>query len=351
MGEVLAVGVTHYPPLMGPDEKMSWVLDWTLQDPDIPAEAKDPAGWPAAMREELGEDGGLDGAMRHRERLVAGFRTVREAIDDFAPDVVLIWGDDQYENFREDVIPAFAVLAYDDLTATPWAKAPYQNVWGETPDTEFAVRGAPAIGRALAADVLSRGFDIAYSYKPLNHPHLPHSFLNAILLLDYDRRGFDFAVLPVSVNCYGRRVIGFRGGRSRFAQVDTPFDPPSPSPARCMDLGAAFARAALASPWRVALVASSSWSHAFLTDHTWRLYPDIEADRRLFDGLVAGDADLWRRTSLADVETAGQQEVLNWFCLMGATAELGVKPTSAELVQTHAFNSNKVFAVYPPVAP
>ena len=350
MGEVLTAGVTHYPPLLGPDEKMSWVLDWTLQDPDIPAEAKDPASWPAEMRAELGDDDGHAGAARHRDRLVSGFHAVRQAIDDFAPDVVVIWGDDQYENFREDVIPAFAVLAYDDLTVTPWAAVPYRNVWGEPADTGFAVRGAPEIGRALAADLLAQGFDIAYSYKPLNHPNLPHSFLNALLLLDYDRRGFDYPVLPVSVNCYGRRVIGFKGGRSRFAQVGTPFDPPSPSPARCMELGAAFARAALASPWRVALVASSSWSHAFLTDHTWRLYPDIPADRRLFDAMVAGDAELWRSTSLADIEAAGQQEVLNWFCLVGATAELGVKPTTAELVETHAFNSNKVFAVYPPVA-
>ena len=42
------------------------------------------------------------------------FRAVRKALDDFNPDLVLIWGDDQYENFREDIIPAFCVLGLDE---------------------------------------------------------------------------------------------------------------------------------------------------------------------------------------------------------------------------------------------
>ena len=39
----------------------------------------------------------------------------------------------------------------------------------------------------------------------------------------------------------------------------------------------------------VALLASSSWSHAFLVDHTWRLRPDTEQDRRLYDAMTAHD--------------------------------------------------------------
>jgi hypothetical protein len=192
---------------------------------------------------------------------------------------------------------------------------------------------------------------MAYAYQPLHHATLPHSFLNALLLLDYDRTGLSYPVLPMSINCYGRRVISFHGGRSRFADSAKPVDPPSPNPRRCVDLGAAVARAALASPWRVALVASSSWSHAFLTDHTHRLHPDLAADRRLYAALVAGDMAPWRASTVADVEHAGQQEVLNWFCLAGAMAEVGVVPSWSELVETHVFNSNKVFAVYPAVAP
>ena len=27
---------------------------------------------------------------------------VKQALDDFSPDLVLVWGDDQHENFKED---------------------------------------------------------------------------------------------------------------------------------------------------------------------------------------------------------------------------------------------------------
>lgn len=52
-----------------------------------------------------------------------GMSRVRQALDDFDPDFVLIWGDDQYENFKEDIVPAFSVLAYEDMTIKPWEQA------------------------------------------------------------------------------------------------------------------------------------------------------------------------------------------------------------------------------------
>ena len=59
---------------------------------------------------ELGNDGGKSSARRYGARMADDFRAIRKALDDFNPDLVLIWGDDQYENFREDIIPAFCVL-------------------------------------------------------------------------------------------------------------------------------------------------------------------------------------------------------------------------------------------------
>ena len=54
-------------------------------------------------------------ANRHEPRQ-AGTRRLR-------PAFVLIWGDDQYENFKEDIVPAFSVLAYEDMTIKPWEQA------------------------------------------------------------------------------------------------------------------------------------------------------------------------------------------------------------------------------------
>jgi hypothetical protein len=52
MADILALGLTHYPPLCLPDEDMAGILGWTLNDPSIPAAVKDPAAWPAQMPKE-----------------------------------------------------------------------------------------------------------------------------------------------------------------------------------------------------------------------------------------------------------------------------------------------------------
>ncbi|MEV4103555.1 hypothetical protein AB0J42_25135 [Nonomuraea sp. NPDC049649] len=353
MGEVLGVGVTHYPPFSGTDADMAGLLRRTMADPGIPAEAKDPARWTETARREWGDDGGATGAAEHREALVKGFEQVRAAIDDFNPDAVVIWGDDQYENFREDLIPPYAVLAYPDLEVRPWAQAGDSadmkgkpNIWGEPYDATFRVRGRPDIAKHLATGLLERDIDVAYAYKQAHHPGLPHAFLNAILYLDYHRTGFDYPVIPFPINCYGRRVVSYRGFMSEIGDKRE-LDPPSPAPARLMRVGAEVARICAESPWRIALLASSSWSHAFLCDRTWRMWPDTPADVRLYEAMVKGDLDVWRATTLAEIEAAGQQELLNWFPLVAAMETLGRPvPRWSAFVETEVFNSNKVFAVY-----
>ena len=115
MGDVMVVGVTHYPPFSMLDADMAGILRRTLEDPGIPDAVKNPESWPAAMRDEWGDDEAVASAAAHRAVLVDGLRRVRAALDEFDPDVVLVWGDDQHENFRDDLIPPFSVLCYDDI--------------------------------------------------------------------------------------------------------------------------------------------------------------------------------------------------------------------------------------------
>src|SRR5258705_3965676 len=119
MGDILALGLTHYPPIMCHDEDMAWVLRWTLEDPAIPAPLKDPAGWPEPMRAEWGRDDGRTGAAAHRASLVDGIRPGRAALDEFDPDLVPFWGHDQDENFTDDCIPPFPLLASDEIQSRP----------------------------------------------------------------------------------------------------------------------------------------------------------------------------------------------------------------------------------------
>jgi hypothetical protein len=349
MGEVLGLGITHYPALTR-QTPTAVSLRLLLKDPGLPAKYKNPANWPKVMQEEWGADEGASFARKHCEDVVDELRRARAALDEFKPDFVLVWGDDQYENFHEDLIPGFCVMAYDSVDAQPWAKPNSPpNAWGENPDTVFQVKGHRAAGKYIATRLIEQSFDIAYAYKPL-HVQLGHAFLNTVLFLDWDRRGFDYPIVPFAVNCYGRRVIAARGYMESLENPikESDFDPPSPSPARCFDLGAACARALKESPWRVALVASSSWSHAFMTRKHSFLYPDTEADQKLFEALRDCNWDAWRSVTLKQIEESGQHELLNWFCLVGAMSALNRKPNYASFIETNIMNSNKVTAVFSP---
>jgi hypothetical protein len=348
MAEILGLGVTHQPTLAA-DLIRPNSLRLTLEDPGLPEHLRTPSGWPESMRQEWGDDEGASHGRRHREEIVAELRQVRQVLDDFAPDLVVVWGDDQYENFREDVVPAFCVMGYDTISYRPWEQRKQANYWHEPPDKTFTFHGHRAAAKRLAAGLLQQSFDVAYAYRPL-HTDLGHAFANTLLYLDWDRQGFDFPFVPMSVNCYGRRLIVNKGHLASLEKplADEDLDPPSPSPTRCFELGAACARVLSESPWRVALIASSSWSHAFLTEKHHYLYPDHAADRLLYQALTAGDYDVWRRRSLAEIEDSGQQELLNWFCLVGAMAELSRRPDYTTYIESSVMNSNKVFAVFRP---
>ena len=168
-------------------------------------------------------------------------------------------------------------------------------------------------------------------------------------------KGFPYPIVPFAVNAYGRLLISARGaprlpsegGASYPSESD--LDPPAPQPWRCFDVGAATARALEASPWRVAIIASSSWSHAFLVQKHALMFPDVEADKRYYEALKNGDWELWRNTTLEEVEDRGHHELLNWFCLVGAMHELGArKPDESVFLESWITNSDKVFAVYRP---
>jgi hypothetical protein len=353
MAEVLGLGLTHYPMLAATDTHMAGLLRGTLQDPDIPANRKNPNNWSALAQQEWGDDTGTTAAAGHRAQLRAGFDKCRAALDEFNPDVMLVWGDDQYENFREEVVPSFCVLAYQDTEVEPFAllnKRNAPNAWGLPDNETFMMHGAPEFAKRLTTDVINAGVDVAYSYEKRKGIHFPHAFANTQVFLDYDNVGkkFPYPMVPLAVNCYGEHVIARQGGIARFADINAgeELDPPGPSPLRCFQFGQAVAKSIQKSDKRIALVASSSWSHAFLNDKDWHLRPDTEADQVLYDALVAGDFDAWTKVTSREVIDAGQHEMLNWFCLLGAVKELGLKLEWSEFVVTEVFNSNKTFAIY-----
>ena len=349
VAEILALGITHYPPLGWSNQRMASIHKRMLANPALAEAERLPENWPAEMRAQWGNDEGATAAAIHRQDLVGWMSKVRASLDAFKPDFVILFGDDQYENFKEDIVPPYCICAFDEFEFGPYPN----NVWGESPETRFKVPGAPGPAKELTAALIEEGFDAAYAYKPLHNP-LGHAFANAIMFLDYERKNpFKFPIIPVTINCYGRRVIAQRGGTPKFDEkplTEADLDPPAPTPRRLFDLGAAMARSLAKSPHRVAVMASSGWSHAFLTAKKKFLAPDTASDRRMYEALVNLDFDAWRNLTGKEVEDAGQQEILNWLPLLGLLSELGQKPTETGLLDTWIFNSSKVFLVAPPVS-
>jgi hypothetical protein len=350
MGEILGLGITHYPGLTM-QATMAGRLPTFIKDPLLPERWKDPANWPEKLREEWGNDEGEAHQQQHRASLIENFRWARKELDAFNPEVVLVWADDQYENFKEDCVPPFAVLAYDEFESHPWQNSRGPNSWNESAETTFHFKGARLAGKYLTTRLLEAGFDIPYAYKPL-HYEMGHGFRNTALYLDWDRNGFPYPMLPITVNSYGRKLLGPPNhnpiGNPLAPVNEDEMSPPGPQPWRCFDLGRAIARAMVASPWRVALVASSSWSHSFLTSRYDYFHGDVPTDKKYFEAMQNGDYEFWRKTPLEEVEAAGHHEVLNWYCLIGAMAELGRKPDEAHFLESWLCNSSKVFTVFRP---
>src|SRR4030095_15763075 len=106
--------------------------------------------------------GRVPGASRLRH-----FRHARKLLDDFRPDVVVIWGDDQHENFTADIIPPFCVLGYDQIEDRHGKREADRKVWGENGDTAIRMPGHREAGKFLARRLLEQDIDVSYAYTPL----------------------------------------------------------------------------------------------------------------------------------------------------------------------------------------
>ena len=165
--------------------------------------------------------------------------------------------------------------------------------------------------------------------------------------ISYQQWGLDFFAEAVSQD----RILG---AVNNIAGQPIDFGPMGVGPGKIAkvraygEIGAASARALAASPWKVALIASSSWSHSFLTTKHGRMYPDVDSDKRYYHSLCSGDWETWRTTTLDQAESRGHHELLNWFCLAGAMSELQRKPDEASFLESWITNSSKVFATFRP---
>ncbi len=249
----------------------------------------------------------------HYDRCQAAMASLVEAYRSAAPDVAIIFGNDQFEVFTEVNIPVFSVFlgdAVESIPKTPEQKAmiPAGAAFAESgyyPDVPTRYPCAPELGRHLIERLVASDFDVAQSAR-----------------LPVGRMGTNS--VPHAFSFIYRQVMKDEVIPHVPVMVNTHYPPNRPSARRCIDLGTAFAKAIAAwdSPARVALIASGGLSHYVI---------DPDLDRDFMAAVEARDHDRIGAIPENRYE-AGTAEIKNWLPLVGAVDAAGLKMTMSEYV-------------------
>jgi len=94
------------------------------------------------MRTEWGSDGSARFAAQHRAEYFAALDRIRAVLDAFAPDAVIVFGDDQYECFKEDLVPPYCVFMSKISSIKPCLRAravggERANIWNDPRDARL----------------------------------------------------------------------------------------------------------------------------------------------------------------------------------------------------------------------
>ena len=263
-----AFGTAHSPVLL------TDVEDWRRLEPkaDLP------------VRAELG-DVELDWP-EHDARYERATKAVREAILACRPDVLVIVGSDQGENFDETGAPSIELFLGDVIAAS--AANRHQE---DATRHRIEVPGAPALGTELVRGLCDAGFDVAWSSRSTHEFGLGHAITWPLRFLDLADSGIP--VLPIVTNVWN--------------------PPNQPTVRRCVDFGASLRRLLDATDLvgRVALLASGGLSH---------LVVDEALDRRVLDAIRSGNREAWSR--FTDEELYGAHDRYGLPIRLNGTAEI-----------------------------
>ena len=208
---------------------------------------------------------------------------------------------------------------------------------------------ARQVARLVAAH---SGFDIAYAYKPLHGCALGHAFVNSVLYLDWDREGFDYPMVPdhrEQLRPHAHRRTADRMTPSEEAALDAELDPPGAAALALLPARRGVARALPSEP-----LARRAHRLVKLVPLLPRRQarPHVSRTSRPTGGCTRrwprATGTCGANTTIEEAEDRGHHELLNWFCLAGAMAELDRRPDYSVFLESWITNSDKVFASFKP---
>jgi len=205
-------------------------------------------------------------------RITAGRAVLRDVVRAARPDVLIIFGDDQLEQFKLANFPALSIFTgerFSGFTIGPVDGPPAPGDWPprpRTPEHWQTVEGHPALAKTLLVELAARGFDMAFSAQlPDPERGMGHAIMRPHTLLETQ---FAIPTVPIWINCY----YG-----------------PQPSAQRCYGLGRAVREIIEAFPadLRVAVIGSGGLWH---TPGAGNSILDEAFDRAILAEVAAGDA-------------------------------------------------------------
>lgn len=214
----------------------------------------------------------LDEQRAKHARCVRAYGVLRDALERAAPDVLLMFGDDQGEQFGFDNFPAFSLFTGPEFSGykiSPFFGLPVggqRPARPKTPEHWVTVKNHPELARGLMTGLVERGFDLAFSNElPNAEEGMGHAFMRPPYYLVPD---YHLPIVAFSINCY----YG-----------------PQPTARRCYDLGRAVRAVVDALPLdlKVAVIGSGGLWHLPNYPKSWL---DLEFDRNIIAGIQSGDA-------------------------------------------------------------
>lgn len=232
----------------------------------------------------------------------AALDRLADAVEEAAPDVVVVIGDDQNELFGKGHMPALAVYNGEEVITHPKNEVnPSLPEWyrsanrGYLMDSVHRVPAAPGVAEDLIEGLIAEGVDVAVASE----------------VADPYAAGFGHAYGFVADRLFKSRAIPMLP-----VMLNTYFPPNVPRPARCYDVGEMIGQVlrASTSDARVAVVASGGLTHFAV---------DEELDRKVIGAIRRHDAAALRAVPHQALRS-GNSEILNWIMAAGALGDLGV---------------------------
>ena len=139
-------------------------------------------------------------------RAQAAFGVLKDKLEAAKPDVILVFGDDQIEQFDFSLFPPFAIFAGENFEG--YKVFPRTGIvpgqrgdWVErTPETWAKVKGHPDLAKHLLKNLVRNEFDVSFMLEEHNKEHgVGHAFLRP---MSYILPDYDLPILPFYINCF-----------------------------------------------------------------------------------------------------------------------------------------------------